>query len=759
MRLEKTHLPGLLLALACLIISPMAEAAPDPRALVSELEQAFRSLQVESGILDAAKRLFWALATISLAWTMGLLIVRQDIGEVLMELVRFMVVTGTFYWILINASDVGGDGFVSDIVESFFKMIGANDLSFKVNANNIVTTGIGVYYDVLVQIEHANDGDKILAGLMASAVLVASAVMAAQFLLALIMAWLLGYAAIFLLGFGGARWTSSIAISYYKHVIAIGIVLLSLSLIGRVASEFLLVVFEPTHERGAVQFNTLGIALSVFVLLTVLSIRVPQMLYTLVTGSTLGLFAGTAGVVGSTIITGGGAAIAAAGRGGAAGSSGAGGQGGSGGSSGNGGTDVFGSGGGGSGRAESVMDATQRSAASGANASDPFHVGTGSDPFGVPRGAVSGKSASSAFGPLPEAPSMAVAAGSVVSAVSAFGRDLGLSEQGVPHASQQDAIDAQAAGTNDAGTVAHMSPAEEASGARPDYDAEMAAIAAARNGGGSISPASVGNSDSSAPFGDAGAPEVNHAAARNTDVALDGSTHPTLQASTEGPDRLHVDGATSSTTALNDGPDSHALSATSVTPESLRADLSASDTQLASDGSSPATLQSPPDAPETLRVDGATPSTTALHDGEDSHALSATPGTSDSLHVESPANVMQTASNGSSPETLQASPEAPGTLRIDDAASSTATLDDGADSHALGATSGTPDSFRAELPASDTRIVSDGASPPTLQSSPDAPEILRVDEPSPVVSSDDVRKPAAAGEFTAKDDRAGGTTT
>src|SRR4051812_34333383 len=105
MRLEKTHLPGLLLALACLIISPMAEAAPDPPALVSELEQAFRSLQVESGILDAAKRLFWALATISLAWTMGLLIVRQDIGEVLMELVRFMVVTGTFYWILINASD------------------------------------------------------------------------------------------------------------------------------------------------------------------------------------------------------------------------------------------------------------------------------------------------------------------------------------------------------------------------------------------------------------------------------------------------------------------------------------------------------------------------------------------------------------------------------------------------------------------------------------------------------------------------------
>src|ERR1700744_4205416 len=106
------QLMGGLLLLA-LLVAP-CEAAPLPgRDMVKQVLHEFDSMDLHSQILEAARNLFWSLAAISLVWTMGALIIRQDIGEMLMELLRFIVVTGTFYWLLINASSrEGGEDFV-----------------------------------------------------------------------------------------------------------------------------------------------------------------------------------------------------------------------------------------------------------------------------------------------------------------------------------------------------------------------------------------------------------------------------------------------------------------------------------------------------------------------------------------------------------------------------------------------------------------------------------------------------------------------
>jgi len=351
------------------------EAAADipvkPGEVVSTIYDLFKNHSFNDSILAAAQRLFWALAGISLVWTMGMLIVRQDLGELLMELLRFIIVTGIFYWLLVNASEQdGGGGFVGDIVESFFVMLNedTSDELIKSKANGILWQGLHVFYNAVYEIGEGAGSDQLLAGLMALLILIVCAVMASQFLVAMVTAWMLGYAGIFLLGFGGARWTSPIAINFYKHVVAVGASLLVITLIGKIGANFLQELsFDSNSRRGEQfsQFTYLGLMLAASILMMALSIKVPQLIHTLVTGSSLGLLAGSAGAAGSAIASAGSAAYAAAmGRTPGGGPSG---------------------GGGGAHRSESAMDAVQRSASAAGGMVDPFHVTTGSDPFGVPR--------------------------------------------------------------------------------------------------------------------------------------------------------------------------------------------------------------------------------------------------------------------------------------------------------------------------------------------------------------------------------------
>jgi len=58
-------------------------------------------------------------------------------------------------------------------------------------------------------------------------ILVLLAVITVNMLLLLVSGWLLMYAGIFILGFGGSRWTSDMAINYYKTVLAVVVPIMS----------------------------------------------------------------------------------------------------------------------------------------------------------------------------------------------------------------------------------------------------------------------------------------------------------------------------------------------------------------------------------------------------------------------------------------------------------------------------------------------------------------------------------------------------
>jgi type IV secretion system protein VirB6/type IV secretion system protein TrbL len=464
-------------AVLLVVVAPKALANPIEGAeMIDAVWQRFEGIVPGDQILDAARKLFWALASISLVWTLGMLIVRQDIGELLMEMLRFVLLTGIFFWFLDNASSRGGGGdFVRVIMSSFFQMSNGSELdaTFRSNASAILSRGLNVFYRVIEETHGADAEDQLLAGVMAILVLLASALMAAQFLVALVMGWMLSYAGIFLLGFGGARWTSSIAVSYYKHVLAVGVALLALSFIGTVASGLIDTYNgasggDPTPG----QFTYLGSLLAALTLTLVLSIRVPQLLYTLVTGSPLGLFTGTATMAGHAIATGGSAvwasamnALPSANHGDNA----------------NGGMN----------RPGSVMDAVQRSAAATGGSGDAFHINSGSDPFGVTRAADTyrhspgGSVFASTHGVETLSSSNAVdkhaplrpgeEAAGVHPNSAREGRPVGPG----PHAREvpmEGAPDAVAA------RVTSTSPVMQEAASTPDYEAELGAIEASRNG-------------------------------------------------------------------------------------------------------------------------------------------------------------------------------------------------------------------------------------------------------------------------------------
>jgi type IV secretion system protein TrbL len=106
-------------------------------------------------------------------------------------------------------------------------------------------------------------------------------------LLLLISGWVLMYAGIFFLGFGGARWTSDIAINYFKTVLGIGIQLFVMLLIVGIGSD-LLSSFYAKMGKNVLNYEELAVMLIFTIAFFVLISRLPLLLAGIITGSSIG---------------------------------------------------------------------------------------------------------------------------------------------------------------------------------------------------------------------------------------------------------------------------------------------------------------------------------------------------------------------------------------------------------------------------------------------------------------------------------------
>ena len=251
-------------------------------------------------MVDYGTWLFWSLTLISMVWTYGMMALKKaDIQEFLAETIRFFVTTGFFLWILRN-----GPAISMAIIDSMRQMgSDASGLSRVVSPSGIVDIGFDIAAKVIDQSSIWSPASSTVGLIIAAIILVVLALVAVNMLLLLVSAWLLAYGGVFLLGFGGGRWTQDIAIQYYKTVLGVGLQTFTMILIVGLGHSFIDQYYAALGNDMALK--ELFVMLVVSIILLALVNKLPPML-----GAIVGGAGGMGGGIGGF---GAGAALGAAG--------------------------------------------------------------------------------------------------------------------------------------------------------------------------------------------------------------------------------------------------------------------------------------------------------------------------------------------------------------------------------------------------------------------------------------------------------------
>nr|WP_305807551.1 type IV secretion system protein [Ectothiorhodospira sp. PHS-1] len=99
--------------------------------------------------------------------------------------------------------------------------------------------------------------------------------------------WLLAYAGIFFLGFGGSRWTSDMAINYYKTVLGVAVQIMTMVLLVGIGND-MLSTFYARMNQNVLNIEELGVMLVFCMALLLLVNWVPPMVGGVITGAGIG---------------------------------------------------------------------------------------------------------------------------------------------------------------------------------------------------------------------------------------------------------------------------------------------------------------------------------------------------------------------------------------------------------------------------------------------------------------------------------------
>ena len=268
----------------------------DPATNQSVLDQVVQKFWTkvkswQNVVQAAAERLFWTLVLISMVWTFGMMLLRKaDIADFFAEFTRFIIFTGFYFWLLTNA--VSGHNIAGTIIDSMQQLGGtAAGLPSGASHASIMHTGILIWSQATNSLTFMQPMDSLIGFVISLIILIILTVIAVNMLLLLISGWVLMYAGIFFLGFGGARWTSDIAINYFKTVLGVGIQLFVMLLIVGIGSD-LLSSFYAKMGKNVLNYEELAVMLIFTIAFFVLISRLPLLLAGIITGSSIGSNAG-----------------------------------------------------------------------------------------------------------------------------------------------------------------------------------------------------------------------------------------------------------------------------------------------------------------------------------------------------------------------------------------------------------------------------------------------------------------------------------
>ena len=228
---------------------------------------------------NAATSIFWILATISLSWTcISMAVKRAEMGEFFAELCRFIMFTGLFFWLLTN-----GPEFANDIITSLRTVGGdAAGTGKAIYPGDLITLSMKVFQQTLQHVNFLQPESIVAPIIIALIILIVCALIAVNMILLLCAAWVVVYAGLIFLGFGGCRWTSDMAINYYRTILGVGVSLMTMQLIIGIGIKFLQDLVAETGQN--LDAGALAIIMIACIILAVIAHRLPQMVAGMVVG-------------------------------------------------------------------------------------------------------------------------------------------------------------------------------------------------------------------------------------------------------------------------------------------------------------------------------------------------------------------------------------------------------------------------------------------------------------------------------------------
>jgi type IV secretion system protein TrbL len=235
----------------------------------------------ETTVMDAAKSLFWILATIEIGIAaVWLALQAASLDSWFAELVRRIMFVGFFAFVLTQ-----GPTFAKAVVDSLFQ-IGAG--GGTASPADVFNAGLTVATKMSAKVQFGLFEDNALAISAAFAMVVtviAFSLVAAIFVSVMVEMYLGLLAGMIMLGLGGSSFTKDFAVRYLVYAFSVGMKLMALVMISRIGSEVLIgLANEP--DIGD-QFQTALAIAGIAVVVFIIAMYVPNIIQGVVQGASV----------------------------------------------------------------------------------------------------------------------------------------------------------------------------------------------------------------------------------------------------------------------------------------------------------------------------------------------------------------------------------------------------------------------------------------------------------------------------------------
>lgn len=248
-----------------------------------------------------AIRLFWLLVSIQFVWTFFPLVFKQaDFGEIVGELIRFIIVTGFFLALLTFSTDWG-----TAVVDSFRTAGGAAAGYGKaLKPGDIFGVAVELA-DTIGNVETWNPLTAFMVSLAGILVLLCFAFIAAFMGLTIIESYIVINASVLFMGFGASQWTREFALAVVRYAVSVGAKLFILTLLVGLIVDSAKTWQQAYNNDSASMWTMIGLALAC----AYFAKTIPELIAGLIAGSSTG---GGSSIGGMAAAAAAGAAAAAA---------------------------------------------------------------------------------------------------------------------------------------------------------------------------------------------------------------------------------------------------------------------------------------------------------------------------------------------------------------------------------------------------------------------------------------------------------------